>query len=351
MVPPSAPRVLPKLAFLAVALLGWFGCSSRNFPITPKEDAGPASGRFDLDSGSARDASAHADGYAALGGDASAELDASAECGNPLDLAGCPCTPGSAPRDCYSGPARQAGSGSCTMGSQGCVGQGELGGTWGACTGSGAPTTCAATRATCGMLSDDCGGVLDCGTCAGGLTCSANVCAPAACVPVTCASLGDDCGSVPDGCGGTLDCGTCGAGQQCGSAGVPNQCGACAAVCVPGAIAWCDANGTFACGWGQEQCTPQGEWGPCVETASGPPNTTAACEMQGNGAGTVTNGVVCCCTFDLCCDEAWLGLVGPCGPLVCGGIDLDPDPDAADSTYMTWADFLVHQGVATCSDL
>lgn len=38
----------------------------------------------------------------------------------------------------------------------------------------------------------------------------------AACVPTTCAAAGATCGSISDGCGGTLTCGTCGAGYTCG---------------------------------------------------------------------------------------------------------------------------------------
>ena len=45
------------------------------------------------------------------------------------------------------------------------------------------------------------------------------------CVPTTCAELGDNCGMVSDGCGGTLDCGTCSGGQTCGGGGTPNVCG------------------------------------------------------------------------------------------------------------------------------
>src|SRR5215467_4958002 len=36
------------------------------------------------------------------------------------------------------------------------------------------PTSCATQSATCGTISDGCGGVLTCGTCPGGQTCSGN---------------------------------------------------------------------------------------------------------------------------------------------------------------------------------
>ncbi|MDI1480152.1 hypothetical protein [Polyangium sp. y55x31] len=35
------------------------------------------------------------------------------------------------------------------------------------------------------------------------------------CVPTTCAAQGATCGTLSDGCGGTLDCGSCGAGSTC----------------------------------------------------------------------------------------------------------------------------------------
>lgn len=48
---------------------------------------------------------------------------------------------------------------------------------------------------------------------------------PAACVPKTCAANGASCGSISDGCGGTLACGSCSAPATCGGAGVANVCG------------------------------------------------------------------------------------------------------------------------------
>lgn len=48
---------------------------------------------------------------------------------------------------------------------------------------------------------------------------------PQTCVPTTCADAGKNCGVVSDGCGGTLNCGGCVAPQSCGGGGVPNVCG------------------------------------------------------------------------------------------------------------------------------
>lgn len=46
------------------------------------------------------------------------------------------------------------------------------------------------------------------------------------CAPKTCATIGAQCGAVDDGCGGSLDCGECAGDLSCGGGGEPNQCGA-----------------------------------------------------------------------------------------------------------------------------
>lgn len=45
------------------------------------------------------------------------------------------------------------------------------------------------------------------------------------CHPTSCAALGANCGTMSDGCGGVLDCGSCAANQTCGGGGVPHVCG------------------------------------------------------------------------------------------------------------------------------
>src|SRR5215470_20055557 len=47
-------------------------------------------------------------------------------------------------------------------------------------------------------------------------------CAGSTCTPTTCAAQGATCGTISDGCGGVLTCGTCSSGQTCSS----NKCGA-----------------------------------------------------------------------------------------------------------------------------
>lgn len=166
--------------------------------------------------------------------------DAGPACSDSLDLEGCSCPAGSPPRSCYLGAAAQAGIGSCTFGTQACVNGGDEFDTWGACTGSGAATTCADTSSQCGATSDGCGGILDCGTCAGSESCSSrkegtqgNVCTAAPCVSTTTTCSGMSCGTDSDGCGGVVDCGTCPNGQTCTAGNV------CESPCGPGGV-FCD---------------------------------------------------------------------------------------------------------------
>lgn len=78
----------------------------------------------------------------------------------------------------------------------------------------------------CGTILDGCGGVENCGgpcpspqSCGGGnaSTRQANVCSSGpACTPRQC-QQGQDCGLISDGCSAVLNCGMCGGGSSCGS--------------------------------------------------------------------------------------------------------------------------------------
>ena len=112
------------------------------------------------------------------------------------------------------------------------------------------PPTCASLGYDCGQVPDVCEGILDCGTCTGADFCGGggfDRCGPGVdggadagvcpgCSPATCASLGYDCGVVSDVCGALLDCGTCKAPAWCGGGGF-NVCGheggSDAGACVP----------------------------------------------------------------------------------------------------------------------
>jgi hypothetical protein len=82
----------------------------------------------------------------------------------------------------------------------------------------------------CGRMLDGCGGVLDCGskTCSGGKVCGAkqrNQCGPGNCTPIAnCGAVGKNCGLISNDCDDVIDCGTCASGS-CGGGGVANVCG------------------------------------------------------------------------------------------------------------------------------
>jgi uncharacterized protein (TIGR03382 family) len=108
------------------------------------------------------------------------------------------------------------------------------------CTPLSAIAACMAAAVDCGVISDGCGGTVNCDEipflfgCKNGQTCSHNTCADAPCTPQSAtqicqsakASRGIQCGSIPDGCGGSVNCdavpsfgcagqGTCGAENKC----------------------------------------------------------------------------------------------------------------------------------------
>lgn len=98
------------------------------------------------------------------------------------------------------------------------------------------PIACADVGKNCGSISDQCGGILDCGRCESG-NCGGggvdNVCGSGGqCLAETdaafCARLGKNCGEVNawDTCGRarTTDCGICGAQQTCGGEALKNVC-------------------------------------------------------------------------------------------------------------------------------
>ncbi len=108
------------------------------------------------------------------------------------------------------------------------------------CGGGQIPTQCGCTPQTCGnrncgMATNGCGGMLDCGkpdckggggppgTCGGGG--GPNICGSSSCAPKTCQQQGKNCGVVSDGCSDVTMCPKCGAPQVCGGSGTANVCG------------------------------------------------------------------------------------------------------------------------------
>lgn len=147
------------------------------------------------------------------------------------------------------------------------------------------PSDCLALGASCGAVSDGCGGMITCGSCAGDETCGGggkpNVCGKGACQPATCQTIGATCGSAGDGCGGTLTCGGCPAGEACGAGGKANTCGA-APACTK---TTCQAQGA-TCGTLPDGCGGELACGDCGSGdacgAGGNPNVCAPIPPTGN---------------------------------------------------------------------
>ncbi len=164
----------------------------------------------------------------------------------------------------------------------------------------------------CGAAVNNCGQAVDCGNCAAGTTCGLLAANQCGCKKKTCGELGITCGSAPDACGGTLDCGSCMvAGQSCGGGGTPNQCGT--GSCTPktclqlgkncGTVSN-GCNATLDCGATCPAGTSCG--GAGVANVCGCQAKT--CDQLGKYCGTVDNG----CGTPLSC--------GSCiGPKTCGG--------------------------------
>ena len=77
------------------------------------------------------------------------------------------------------------------------------------------PDECTATGRNCGTTASLCGGSVNCGTCPTNQVCNANGVCGAPCQPKTCTDFQDkECGTFDDTCGGTVTCGNC-AGGTC----------------------------------------------------------------------------------------------------------------------------------------
>ncbi len=183
-------------------------------------------------------------------------------------------------------------------------------------------TTCEKSKASCGLIGDGCGGILDCGKCTvDGETCGGggvgNQCGKGAskCVPKSCADYNANCGPIGDGCGDVLDCGTClKQGDSCGGGGKPSQCGQ-GKKCTPLSCADQGAN----CGPVGDGCGNVLDCGGCMngETCGGggfsskcgaPPCQPLTCAGAGANCGAVADG----CGGLLQCGTCSL-------PNVCGG--------------------------------
>jgi hypothetical protein len=92
------------------------------------------------------------------------------------------------------------------------------------------PITCADQNIECGPAGNGCGSLIQCGSCATGMTCGGGgagkcgISTTGMCMPETCASQNIQCGPAGDGCGNEIQCGNCPTGEICGFS-TPGQCG------------------------------------------------------------------------------------------------------------------------------
>jgi hypothetical protein len=197
--------------------------------------------------------------------------------------------------------------GTCPPG-QFCVG--------GACLSECEPRSCEDASADCGYLADGCGSTLFCGDCTWPEACGAltpNQCGFPQCAPRTCDDMGAECGWIGDGCGDAVHCGTCPPETTCGGGGSPNRCGA--GSCLP---TGCDGAGA-ECGYIGDGCGGQTHCGNCPDgqfcggdgeanRCGGDPCPPLTCADVGAGCGLIGDG--CGGTRDCgSCPE----------PTICGG--------------------------------
>jgi hypothetical protein len=201
------------------------------------------------------------------------------------------------------------------------------------------PTSCPTSGFTCGKNADGCGGLVDCGVCAGSEFCGgggfsrcgtgdAGLPAASACTPKTCADLGLTCGRNADGCGGVVDCGSCSAPAFCGGAGFSN-CGTGAADAGAGPVkgctpATCRSLGA-GCGTAGDGCGGILDCGTCnIPTYCGGGGFSLCGGNPGTGMGTPPPACVpaTCKSLGYNCGPEGDG----CGNLLqcgtCGGADI-----------------------------
>jgi hypothetical protein len=125
------------------------------------------------------------------------------------------------------------------------------------CTPAPTPQLCTNAQAECGIISDGCGGYVDCGGCPAGMQCGAqgdaNRCQPKE-EPVECQAAGRECGEIDSECGGKVKCGDCTPPDVCNANG---KCG------PPCTVKDCNALGNPQCGTVDDGCGGQKKCNDC----------------------------------------------------------------------------------------
>ncbi len=192
------------------------------------------------------------------------------------------------------------------------------------CTPQNCPNGCCAADGTCqlGTTTGVCGkGGAACQACGAGQGCIGQQCQ--ACFPRSCQDLGAVCGPQPDNCGGIVQCGSCqlgGGAPSCDDGtcvSCPDACPASCAVCVqtPDGTTECAGNAVTFC---DSACTSDADCGPdfprcissSVERATG--TTFSVPDSCQNPA-----AVGICVALSSCCQADCAGKT--CGDDGCGG--------------------------------
>ncbi len=187
----------------------------------------------------------------------------------------------------------------------------------------------------CGMVFLGCGPAnttVDAGTCPVGATCNdaLKICEPqcsAETAQVLCAVASAECGQITNDCGGMVNCGGCDAdaGYFCGARGVnnrcdltesPNECVAANRNCGT----YDTACGTLNCGscTDPEVCNPNGRCGPpCSPSTCASPDLVGKCGTALDAGCEVS--LNCGCGNGLLCSASLPGDLGACNPpAACG---------------------------------
>jgi hypothetical protein len=144
----------------------------------------------------------------------------------------------------------------------------------------------------CGIVSDGCGGTIDCAGCPSGEICDDNACRTE-CVKTTCEAEGIACSTIADGCGGVIEC-------DCN-------------VCVPDDEQ--DVCAGNVCGFQSDGCADVIDCGDC------PNSCVPETDCPPGACGTIGDG----CNGTITCDPCPSGQVcGAAGPNACGTPMCDP---------------------------